>query len=139
MRYRLCIFLLALSLSSCSCDPESLAKFAVSGMETMMGEGFMPSDEIRALGNFQGMSVNLSQSTTDGETESTIFLQLQNGDPVALGRQPEVLARRCAELYLRDYEKSKEYEKITVQFLQSDPSNPENVAMQEYTFDVKDF
>lgn len=104
-----------------------------------MGEGFVPSEEIRAMGRFQGMSVNLSQSTVDGEEESTIFLKLENGDPVALGNQPELLARKCAELYLRDFEKSDDYQKITVQFLQSDPSNPENIAIQDYTFDVKDF
>lgn len=104
-----------------------------------MGEGFVPSEEIRAMGRFQGMSVNLSQSTVDGEEESTIFLKLENGDPVAMGNQPELLARKCAELYLRDFEKSDDYQKITVQFLQSDPSNPENIAIQDYTFDVKDF
>lgn len=104
-----------------------------------MGEGFVPSEEIRAMGRFQGMSVNLSQSTVDGEEESTIFLKLENGDPVALGNQPELLARKCAEVYLRDFEKSDDYQKITVQFLQSNPSNPENIAIQDYTFDVKDF
>ncbi len=139
MLNRLCVFLLAIFLSSCSCEPEELAKFAFSGMEAMMGEGFMPSDEIRVLGNFRGMSVNLSQSTVDGESESTIFLKLENGDPVILGSQPEVLARKCAELYLRDFEKSVDYQKITVQFIQSDPSNSQNVAIQDYTFDVKDF
>ncbi len=139
MRSRLCLFLLTFSLFSCSCEPETIARFAFSGMEAMMGEGFMPSEEIRALGKFQGMSVSMSQSTTDGETESTIFLKLENGDPLALGGQPEVLARKCAEIYLRDFEKSIDYQKITVQFLQSDPSNPQNIAMQDYTFDVKDF
>lgn len=126
-------------LSSCSCEPEDLAKLAFSGMENIMGEGFMPSEEIRAMGRFQGMSVNLSQSTVDGEVESTIFLRLENGDPAILGNQPEILARKCAETYLRDFEKSVDYQKITVQFIQSDPANPENIAMQEYTFDIKDF
>jgi hypothetical protein len=139
MRQRFFILLLTLSLGSCSCEPEDIAKMAFSGMETFMGEGFMPSEEIRAIGKFQGMSVNLSQSTVDGEEESTIFLKLENGDPVVLGNQPEVLARKCAELYLGNFEKSYEYQKITVQFLQSDPSDPQNIAMQEYTFDVKDF
>jgi hypothetical protein len=85
------------------------------------------------------MSVNLSQSNVDGEVESTIFLRLENGDPVILGNQPEILARKCAEMYLKDFEKSVDYQKITVQFIQSDPANPENVAMQEYTFDIADF
>lgn len=136
------IYLLAILLvvlTSCSCDPESIAKFAFGGMENLMGKGFMPSEEIRAMGRFQGVSVNLSQSTVDDETESTIFLKLENGDPLILGNQPELLARKCAELYLRDFEKSAEYQKITVQFLQTDPANPENIAMQDYTFDVKDF
>lgn len=132
-------FLLLLTISSCACEPEDLARLAFSGMQSVMGEGFMPSEEIRAMGRFQGMSVNLSQSNVDGEVESTIFLRLENGDPAILGNQPEILARKCAEIYLRDFEKSVDYQKITVQFIQSDPSNPENIAMQEYTFDISDF
>lgn len=105
----------------------------------MMGKGFMPSEEIRALGRFQGMSVNLSQSNTEEGTMSTIFLKLENGDPTLLGNQPEILARKCAEIYLRDFEKSSDYQQITVQFIQQDPTDPENYAMQEYKFDTKDF
>ena len=108
-------------------------------MEAMMGKGFMPSEEIRMLGKFQGMNVNLSKSTENDSNTSTIFLKLENGDPLILGNQPEVLARKCAELYLRDFEKAEEYQQITVQFIQTDPTNPENVAMQEYLFDTKDF
>lgn len=104
-----------------------------------MGEGFIPSEEIRALGKFQGMSVNLSQSTVEDSTQSTIFLKLENGDPAVLNYQTDNLARKCAELYLRDFEKSSDYQIITVQFIQTDPANPENMAMQEYTFDVADF
>jgi len=126
-------------LSSCSCNPENIARFAFKGMEAMMGEGFMPSEEIRMLGKFQGMNVNLSKSTSNDTTISTIYLKLENGDPLVLGNQPEILARKCAELYLRDFEKATEYQQITVQFIQTDPNNPENVAMQEYMFDTKDF
>lgn len=130
---------LAITLFSCSCNPENIAKFAMKGMESMMGEGFLPSEEIRAMGDFQGMSVSLNSSTVDDHTESTIYLKLENGDPVKLGNQPEVLARNCAEIYLHDFENSENYRQITVQFIQSDPMNPENMAMQEYTFDTQDF
>ncbi|TDQ17548.1 hypothetical protein DFQ04_2202 [Algoriphagus boseongensis] len=123
-------------LSSCACEPEQIAHFAFQGMEAMMGEGFMPSDEIRALGNFQEMNVGLNKSS---ETGSTIFLKLGNGDPKILSSQREILARKCAELYLRDFENAKEYDQITVQFIQTDPQNPENVAMEEYEFQVSDF
>jgi hypothetical protein len=137
---KLLIFLLVIGgITSCSCDPEDIAKIAFSGMETLMGEGFMPSEEIRALGKFESMSINLSQSNVDGEVESVIFLRLENGDPRILGNQPEVLARKCAQIYLSDFKKSIDYQKITVQFIQTDPSNPQNMAMQEYTFDVIDF
>ena len=140
MRSQIFILLLFLTiLSSCSCNPENIAKFAFKGMEAMMGEGFMPSEEIRMLGKFQGMNVNLSKSTSNDSTTSTIYLKLENGDPLILGNQPEVLARKCAELYLRDFEKAEDYQQITVQFIQTDPTNPENVAMQEYLFDTKDF
>ena len=125
--------------SSCSCNPENIAKFAFKGMESMMGEGFMPSEEIRALGDFRGMSVSLNSSKAENHVESTIFLKLENGDPVKIGSQPEILARKCAEIYLHDFENSENYRQITVQFIQSDPNNPENIAMQEYTFETKDF
>jgi len=140
MRFRTFILLFILAtVGSCSCNPENIAKFAFKGMESMMGKGFMPSEEIRALGRFQGMSVNLSQSNTEDDTKSTIFLKLENGDPTLLGNQPEILARKCAEIYLRDFEKSSDYQQITIQLIQSDPSNPDNYAMQEYVFDTKDF
>ncbi|GMQ26114.1 hypothetical protein Aoki45_27960 [Algoriphagus sp. oki45] len=135
MKKLLLVFLIPI-FTSCSCEPEDLARLALSGMETMMGEGFMPSEEIRALGDFQGMSVNLSKSY--GEP-ATIFLKLENGDPIKLGQGRESLARKCAELYLNDFENAKEYEQITVQFFQTDPQNPQNVAMEEYAFQVKDF
>lgn len=108
-------------------------------MESMVGEGFLPSEEIRQLGDFEGMSVNLSTNKSEEIVESTIFLKLENGDPLILGNQPEVLARKCAEIYLRDFENSSNYRQITVQFLQGDPTNPENFAMQEYTFETSDF
>jgi hypothetical protein len=136
---RLLTILLLFSLSSCSCEPEDIARLAFKGMENLIGTGFMPSEEIREMGRFQGVSVNLSESSVNGEEVSTIFLLLENGDPAILGNQPELLARRCAEVYLRDFEKSPDYEKITVQFIQSDPTNPQNIAVQDYTFDTKDF
>lgn len=132
-------FLMSFLLTGCSCDPEDIARLAFSGMENLMGEGFIPSEEIRALGEFQAMSVNLSQSTVDDSTQSTIFLKLENGNPAILNYQTDNLARKCAELYLRGFEKSSDYQIITVQFIQSDPTNPENIAMQEYTFDIADF
>ncbi len=135
----LLLFAFSALLGSCACDPEDIAQSAMWGLEKMMGEGFMPSEEIKALGKFQGVSVNLSQSTADDVTESTIFLKLENGDPLILGNQPEVLARKCAELYIRDFQDARAYSLITIQFIQTDPQNPENYAMQEYTFETKDF
>lgn len=133
------IFSLILTLTSCSCNPEHLAQFVFSNMENVLGDGFMPSKELRALGGFQGTSVNLSNSTEDGREESTIFLRLENGDPKLLAMRRELLARQCAELYLRDFEKAEDYAQITIQFVQTDPSDPENIAMEEYSFDTKDF
>jgi len=124
---------------SCSCAPEELAEFAFNGMEGLLGDGFLPSEEIRALGKFEGMSVNLSTSTQEGVEESIIFLKLENGDPKILAEQRELLARNCAELYLRDFEKGADYEKITIQFIQTDSYNPQNISLEEYTFATKDF
>jgi hypothetical protein len=133
------LFLMVPLLVSCSCAPEEIAKFAFSGMESFLGEGFMPSEEIRALGKFESTSVNLSKSTEGDTEESMIFLKLQNGDPQLMADKREQLARTCAELYLREFKHAKEYTKITVQFVQTDPYNPENISMEEYTFEVSDF
>jgi hypothetical protein len=124
---------------SCSCAPEELAEFAFNGMEGLIGDGFLPSEEIRALGKFEGMSVNLSTSNQEGVEESIIFLKLENGDPKIMAEQRELLARNCAELYLRDFEKGADYEKITIQFIQTDSYNPQNISLEEYTFATQDF
>jgi hypothetical protein len=131
--------MLFLFLWSCSCAPEEIAEFAFSNMESFLGEGFMPSEEIRALGKFESTSVNLSNSSQDGLEESTIFLKLENGDPKIMVEQRELLARKCAELYLKDFEKAADYEKITIQFVQTDSYNPQNVSLEEYVFATKDF
>jgi hypothetical protein len=139
MKNQLLALFLFLSLSGCACAPEEIAQFAFGSMESLLGDGFMPSEEIQALGNFEGMSVNLSTSSQEGVQESIIFLRLENGDPKIMAEQREQLARNCAELYLRDFEKAADYSKITIQFVQTDPYNPENVSLEEYTFDTQDF
>ena len=131
--------LLFLFCWSCSCAPEELTEFAFDGMEGLIGDGFLPSEEIRALGKFEGMSVNLSTSNQEGVEESIIFLKLENGDPKIMAEQRELLARNCAELYLRDFEKAVDYEKITIQFIQTDSYNPQNISLEEYTFATQDF
>jgi hypothetical protein len=139
MKNQLWALVLIVSLSSCACAPEELAEFAFNGMEGLLGDGFLPSEEIRALGKFEGMSVNLSTSTQEGVEESIIFLKLENGDPKIMAEQRELLARNCAELYLRDFEKGADYEKITIQFIQTDSYNTQNISLEEYTFAIKDF
>jgi len=139
MRIHRLLPMLFLFIWSCSCAPEEIAEFAFSNMESFLGEGFMPSEEIRALGKFESTSVNLSNSSQDGLEESTIFLKLENGDPKIMAGQRELLARKCAELYLKDFEKAADYEKITIQFVKTDPYNPQNVSMEEYVFATKDF
>ena len=139
MKNQLWALVLIFLVSSCACAPEEIAEFAFNGMEGLLGDGFLPSEELRALGKFEGVSVNLSSSSQDGVQESTIFLKLQNGDPKIMAEQRELLARNCAKLYLRDFEKAVDYEKITIQFVQTDSYNPANVSLEEYTFDTQDF
>ena len=139
MKNQLWALVLIVLVSSCACAPEEIAEFAFNGMEGLLGDGFLPSEELRALGKFEGVSVNLSSSSQDGVQESTIFLKLQNGDPKIMAEQRELLARNCAELYLRDFEKAADYEKITIQFVQTDSYNPANVSLEEYTFATQDF
>ena len=139
MKNHLWAVVLTLTLTSCACAPEEIAQFAFGSMESLLGDGFLPSEELRALGKFQSTSVNLSNTSQNGVEESIIFLRLEDGDPKILAEQREQLARNCAELYLRDFEKAADYKKITIQFVQTDPYNPENVSMEEYTFDTQDF
>ena len=127
------------STSCCACAPEEIIEFAVGNMENFVGKGFIPSEEVKALGKFQNTSIHLSNSSQDGLKEATIFLRLENGDPKILVEQRDILARNCAKLYLRDFEKAADYSKITIQFVQIDPYNPENVSMEEYTFNTQDF
>lgn len=139
MKIRYFLPLLFLCLWSCSCAPEEVAKFALTNIERLLGEGFMPSEEIIRLGKFESSSVNISKSTEGDKEESIIFLRLENGDPKIMAEKRELLARNCAELYLRDFEKAADYEKITIQFVQTDSYNPENVSIEEYTFATQDF
>lgn len=139
MKIRYFLPLLFLCLWSCSCAPEEVAKFALTNIERLLGEGFMPSEEIIRLGKFESSSVNISKSTEGDKEESIIFLRLENGDPKIMAEKRELLARNCAELYLRDFEKAADYEKITIQFVQTDSYNPENVSIEEYTFATEDF
>ncbi|WP_297337270.1 hypothetical protein [Algoriphagus sp.] len=122
-------------LGSCACEPKSLIKVAMNGMNLLVGDGFLPSQEIADLAGFQNVSISIQKTNDQGE----IFLKLENGDPTLMGDRPEVLARKCAEIYLRDFENAADYQQITVQFLQSDPQNSENFAMQEYSFEISDF
>lgn len=124
-----------LFLPSCSCQPEEILRAAFNGMEKVIGEGFLPSDEIRALGDFQSVTVSLERTSN----ESIIVLSLENGDPKIIKEYPELIARKCAETYLRDFKNSSNYEKINVRFIQKDPLNQNNFAMQEYMFQTKDF
>ena len=139
MKNQLWALVLIFLVSSCACAPEEIAEFAFNSMEGLLGDGFLPSEELRALGKFEGVSVNLSSSTQNDVQESTIFLKLQNGDPKIMAEQRELLARNCAELYLKDFEKAADYEKITIQFVQTDSYNPANESIEEYTFDTQDF
>lgn len=136
-RYLTLIFIVF--LSSCSCTPEEIVQFAVGNMENFVGKGFIPSEEVKALGKFQNASIHLSNTSNDDLEEGIIFLRLENGDPKILGGQREIVARNCAKLYLRDFEKAADYSKITIQFVQTDPFNPENVSLEEYSFDTQDF
>ena len=139
LKKQLWVLFLILSGSSCACSPDEISQFAFSSMENLVGKGFVPSEELKGLGKFQTSSVNLSNTSQDGLEEATIFLRLENGDPKILAEQRDVLARNCAELYLRDFENAEDYSKITIQLVQIDPYYPENVSMEEYTFDTQDF
>ncbi|AFL84174.1 hypothetical protein Belba_1563 [Belliella baltica DSM 15883] len=133
--------LLALFLvfSLSSCDVEDVFKVFKWSVDSFIGEGFLPSEEIIALGAFQRTEVNVQQKTENGESAGTIELKLYNGNSEALRLNEEGTARKCAELYAEGFSKIEDYQKIMIYFIQTDPNNPDNIAITEYAFEVKDF
>jgi hypothetical protein len=130
--------LLLLSISSTSCDGEKVMKTMLWGFDKMAGEGYFPSPEILALGEFEGAEVMVSKIIQNGENNSTLELRLHNGKSPALRYSEENTARKCAELYAQGYSKINDYETIKISFIQTDPFNTENFAVSEYSFEVKD-
>lgn len=108
------------------------------GFNKMAGEGYFPSQEILALGEFEGAEVMVSKIIADGENKSTLELRLHNGKSLSLRNSEENTARKCAELYASGYSKIKDYKTIKISFVQTDPFNAENFALSEYSFEVKD-
>ncbi|WP_373495350.1 hypothetical protein [Aquiflexum sp.] len=132
------ILLLFLSFSLTSCDGEKVMKAMLWGFNRMVGEGYFPSDEILALGEFEGAEVLVSKTVENGENKSTLELRLHNGKNPALRFSEENTARKCAELYAVGYSKINDYKTIKISFIQTDPFNAENFAVSEYSFEVKD-
>ena len=65
LRYMLFLLLLG-GLSSCACDSEKIFRGVIWGMNKLAGEGYFPSEEILALGDFESVEVNMTQSIQDG-------------------------------------------------------------------------
>jgi hypothetical protein len=139
MALRCILFLLLLGgLSSCACDSEKIFRGLIWGMNKLAGEGYFPSEEILALGNFESVEVNMTQSIQDGEAKAEVELGLINGKGEELLYNQENLARKCAALYAQGYSKIEDYNTIKIKFIQTDPYNPDNLAISEYSFEVKD-
>ncbi|MCL6259752.1 hypothetical protein M3O96_11680 [Aquiflexum sp. TKW24L] len=140
MRKFIPIYSLVISLfiSSCACDGETMVKGMMWGFNKIAGEGYIPSNEIMALGEFESVEVNVSQIYADGEDQSTIELRLFNGKSPEMRVREDNVARKCAELYAQGYSKIEDYKIIKISFIQTDPFNAENYAISEYTFEVKD-
>jgi hypothetical protein len=138
MKNLVLISLSLLTFSFTSCDGEKVMKTMLWGFNKMAGEGYFPSNEIIALGEFEGAEVQVSKIYADGQNESTIELRLHNGKTPALRFSEENVARRCAELYAEGYSKINDYKTIKISFIQTDPFNAENFAVSEYSFEVRD-
>jgi hypothetical protein len=108
-------------------------------MESVMGDGFFPSKEVLQQGNFQSAGVSMQSSGIGEDYQSLIELTLKNGDHKLLNPHPEIVARKCAELYLRDFENKADYQKILIRFEESYLENPQDIAVMEFSFEVKDF
>ncbi len=107
-------------------------------MSKLAGEGYFPSSEIMALGNFEHVEVSMQKSYLDGERKNEVSLRLINGRGPQLHVGEEILARKAAEMYAEGYSKIDEYDFINIIFIQTDPNNPDNLAMSEYSFRVED-
>ena len=129
---------ISLFLGSCACDGETMVKGMMWGFSKIAGEGYIPSGEIMALGEFESVEVNVTQEYIDGESQGTIDLRLFNGKSAEMRYSEENVARKCAELYSQGYSKIEDYKTIKITFIQTDPLNAENYAISEYTFEVKD-
>lgn len=138
MKNSLPLLVILFVISSCSCEPENLIKGAMWGFSKMVGEGYFPSDEILEFGEFERVEVNMNRSNVDGENHSFVQLRFYNGKNPALQYNQENIALRCAELYAQEYSKIKKYKEIQIVFIQSDPINPDNFTMNEYSFNVQD-
>lgn len=130
----ICLF----GTSSCSCDGESVFKIVTWGFHKVAGEGYFPSAEILALGDFENVEVSIQKSVQNGKRFNEVGLRLINGKGPQMHEREELIARRAAELYAEGYSKIEEFDSIIVTFIQTDPFNPENLAMSEYSFQVKD-
>lgn len=132
------LFTISLVIASCSCDGETVMKGMMWGFNKIAGEGYIPSAEIMALGEFESVEVNVSQEYINGENQGTIDLRLFNGKSAEMRFSEENVARKCAELYSQGYSKIEDYKTIKISFIQTDPFNAENYAISEYTFEIKD-
>jgi formylmethanofuran dehydrogenase subunit E len=139
MVLRFSIFLLFLgSMSSCACDGEQIIRGMMWGMNKLAGEGYFPSNEILALGDFEGVEVNMTQNYHNGDSKAEVELSLINGKGHELQYNQENLARKCAILYAHGYSKIEDYNSVKIKFIQTDPFNPDNLAISEYSFGVED-
>ncbi|MFD2201534.1 hypothetical protein [Shivajiella indica] len=126
------------SFSSCACDGEKIIKGVMWGMNKLAGEGYFPSNEILALGEFESVQVNMATFVENGESKAEVELSLINGRGEELRYNQENLARKCAILYAHGYSKIEDYNTVKIKFIQTDPFNPDNLAISEYSFEVED-
>lgn len=124
--------------TSCACDGEKVFKALTWSMNKLAGDGYFPSQEILALGDFEGVEVNMQKRVEDGKNFNEVELKLINGKGPQMHQGEELLARHVAELYAKDYSKIQEYDVVKIIFIQTDPYNPDNLAITEYSFQVND-
>jgi hypothetical protein len=138
VRFLKIFFALSLWISLSACDGETIFKGMMWGMQQLAGEGYLPSAEILAIGAFEGAEVAMSQAFEEGTSQSFIELRLYNGKSRQLLLDEENTARKCAEMYVSTFSKSKKYEEIKIILLFQDPANSENYTLREYVFPISD-
>lgn len=126
------LIVINLSLSGCSCDPERIMEWVASSSL------FKGMEEVKAVGEFQRISINHSSHTDKDSSYSKIEIRLFDGQIEDLYKNEANIARQCAQTYIKTSE-NEDYDQIEVFIIKTQESNPNQAIYQsQYLFKVNE-